>query len=259
MAMLIASAIANGSSLGEWCAGHAPLTVTYFDAEMNLADVQERARKLGIDSPNFRLLSNERLFQIGGQGVNIASPEHQAALSAMLPIGSLFIIDNLSTAQTGMDENNNNDFDALRDWLLALRHRSITVLIVHHAGRNGNMRGASRREDMAHWIISLKDSSPDDGQVKEFVTTFSKTRNCRAKEAPPLKWTLNDDGQRITAACASHNGPDAMLGHIREGATKATELAELLGVVPGTISKWAKKLMTERRIVKEGREYRAVE
>ena len=259
MAMIIGKAIADGEPVGSWEAGNRPREVIYFDAEMNLADVQERARKLRIDSERFHWLSNERLFQAGLRGVNIADETHQAALSAMLPDGCVFIIDNLSTAQLGMDENDNNAFDALRDWLLSLRHRRITVLIVHHAGRNGNMRGASRREDMAHWIISLKDASADDGAVKVLTTSFSKVRNCQGRDVPPLKWTLKDEGTTIAIECAVHVGTDALLSHIQEGVGSATELAELLGVATSTVSKWAKKLIAEKRIEKHLREYRVIE
>ena len=262
MAMLIAQAVADGLPLGQWSAGEAPRPVIYFDAEMNLADVQERSCKLGIHSPNFQWLSNERLFLTSGQGVNIASPVHQAGLSAMLPDGCFFIIDNLSTAQLGMGENDNDSFDAVRDWLLSLRHRHITVMIVHHAGRNGAMRGSSRREDMAHWVISLKDATDTDATVKAFITSFDppggKVRNCQAREVPALKWTLKDEGETFTLGCQIETGADAMLQHIREGVTSATDLAELLGVATGTVSKLAKRLIEAGHIAKSGREYRVV-
>ena len=259
MAMQIGNAVAEGLSLGKWEAGGGERSVIYFDAEMNLPDVQERAGMLGIESANFKWLSNEYLFVRGGQGVNIASLIHQAALSEMLPNGCLFIIDNLSTAQLGMAENDNDSFDEIRDWLLSLRHRRITVMIIHHAGRNGAMRGSSRREDMAHWIISLKDASNEDGEEKAFLTTFLKSRNCRAIEAPPLKWTMKQHNERIVFVCEPHSGPDALLAHIRDGVSRATELAELLGVQAGTISKWAKKLQAAKQIEIKRREYLPLE
>ena len=187
--------------------------------------------------------------------MNIASPEHQAALSAMLPDESFFIIDNLSTAQLGMVENDNDSFDKIRDWLLSLRHRGITVMIVHHAGRNGEMRGSSRREDMAHWIISLKNASDDSSNNMAFTTTFSKARNCPAREVLPLKWTMTEQGERFTIICETHNGADAMLAHIRDGVSRASELAELLGVKPSTVSKWAKKLVAANQITISNRDY----
>ncbi len=262
MAMLIGNAVALGRALGEWTAGDAPRKVFYFDAEMNLADVQERANIIGIHSPDFHWLSNEWLFVTGGQSVNIADPAHQQGLSAMLPDGCFFIIDNLSTAQIGMSENDNDSFDAIRDWLLRLRHRTITVMIVHHAGRNGAMRGASRREDMSHWIISLKDAT--DGEQdggKAFTTTFAKpsgkVRNCQEREAPPLRWSLKEEAGRLVLGCKIETGTDALLAHINEGVGSATELAELLGVQPGTVSKWARKLIDAGLITKDGRDYRA--
>lgn len=257
LAMFIGNAVAEGRALGEW-AGGSPHHVYYLDAEMNLPDVQDRARKTGILSPNFHWLSNEHLYMEQTISVNIASPAHQAGLSAMLPDGSLFVIDNLSTGQVGMRENENDDFDKVKDWLLSLRRRSITVIIVHHAGRNGEMRGGSRREDAAHWILSLKDASAE-GAHKQFITSFSKCRNCQGRDAQPLRWTLDDDGTRITITSEPFSGSDALLAHIRDGVGSATELAELLGVKTGTVSKWAKKLITKGLVRKSGRDYEAIE
>jgi len=258
MAMLIGNAVAEGLPLGEWISGDVPRQVIYLDAEMNLADVQERAGAIGILSNNFQWLSNERMYLTAGQGVNIADKIHQKALSLMLPEGCFLVIDNLSTAQLGMAENDNDSFDIIRDWLLTLRHRGITVMIVHHAGRNGEMRGASRREDMAHWIISLKDATDEDGRQKAFITTFSKCRNCKAEDAPALRWTLAGMSQQLTLQCAPHSCLEALLGHIRDGTTSASELAELLNVQKGTVSKWATKLKAAGKIRMKGREYEAV-
>ena len=259
MAMMLGSAVAQALPLGEWAAGELARRVIYFDAEMNLADVQERAIKLGITCPNFTWLSNEQLFLKGGKGVNIANTEHQDALSLMLPDGCLFIIDNLSTAQIGMSENDNDSFDYIRDWLLTLRHRSITVLIVHHAGRNGSMRGASRREDIAHWIISLKEAGDEDGKVMGFTTSFAKCRNCSSRFAMPLHWALAEIDGRLHITCTFHQGQDTLLAHVREGVGSASELAELMGVQAGTVSKWAKKLMDAGKLKKKGRDYCSVD
>lgn len=259
LAMFIGNAIVEQAPLGEWDAPSGARPVYYFDAEMNLPDLRERLEKIGIINAGFSLLSNELLFAHDQPPVNIANPLHQAALSGLLPDGAVFVIDNLSTSQTGMKENDNDDFDAIRSWLLSLRHRHITVLIVHHAGRNGEMRGGSRREDMAHWIIKLKDATDEGANVKAFTTSFSKCRNCRPSEAPPLKWTLTDSGGRITITCTQHNGPDALLAHIQDGVGSASELAELLGIAKGTVSKWAKKLSAAHRIRKDGPNYISIE
>jgi len=256
LAMLIARAVATGNPLGEWQAGAAPRPAYYFDAEMNLPDVQDRLRSLDLGVDGFFLLSNERLFMDQQHGLNIADHSHQQAISAALPDGCLFIIDNLSTAQLGMAENDNDAFDTLRDWLLTLRHRFITVIIVHHAGRNGLMRGSSRREDMAHWILSLKEGGHSDLMHKTaFTTTFTKCRNCTAALARPLFWTLDTSSTPLTLTCASNEPHDVLLDHIRNGISRASELAEIMDVAQGTISKWAAKLQRLGHIIVHKREY----
>lgn len=254
LAMLIGNAIASCSGLGEWQPSEVKRRVVYFDAEMNLPDVQARARLIGISSTDFCWLQNELVFARLRRGLNIADLEDQVALAEMLNDGDVFLIDNLSTAASGMAENDNDAFDAIKGWLLELRGRRITVLIVHHAGRNGEMRGASRREDMAHWIISLKDDSGD-GEKKAWVTHFKKCRNCQAMEAPSLKWTITTSSSPLVVTCELHSGPEAMFALIRDGVERASELAEELNVTTGCVSKWAKKLAADGRITISERKY----
>jgi AAA domain len=254
LTMLIGNAVAECCPLGAWTKGENSRRVVYFDAEMNLPDVQARAKLIGISSANFVWLQNELVFDHLRRGLNIAEVEDQAAISEMLDEGDVFIIDNLSTAASGMAENDNDAFDAVKGWLLELRGRKITVLIVHHAGRNGEMRGASRREDMAHWILSLKDDSGD-GEVKAWVTIFKKCRNCQAMEAPPLRWTIATKDERLEFTCEKHSGPEAMYALISEGVERAGELADELGVTTGCVSKWAKKLAAAGRIKIGERKY----
>lgn len=254
LAMLIGNAISSGTSLGEWAAGETPRRVVYFDAEMNLPDVQARAKLIGIDSSNFEWLQNELVFDHLRRGLNIANVTDQAAISEMMNDGDVLLIDNLSTAASGMAENDNDAFDVVKDWLLELRGRRITVIIVHHAGRNGQMRGASRREDMAHWIVSLKDDSGD-GEMKAWVTHFQKCRNCQATEAPSLRWTIETRDGTLKYTCEKHSGPEAMFALIHDGVERAGELAEELGVTTGCVSKWAKKLAADGRIKITDRKY----
>jgi len=36
----------------------------------------------------------------------------------------------------------------VQGWLLVLRRRGISVMVIHHAGKSGLQRGTSRREDV---------------------------------------------------------------------------------------------------------------
>jgi len=257
LAMMIANAIANGTSLGEWSEGDSARRVVYFDAEMNLPDVQERGKLVGIDSDNFAWLQHEKVFPIIERQINIALREDQEAISAILADGDVLIIDNLSTSTSGIEENNGDHFDLLKGWFLELRNRRITVLVVHHAGRNGMMRGTSKREDIAHWILSLRDDSADGDQETAFLTTFAKCRNCQAASAPALRWTIKTIDRTLQVGCTPYSGMDAMPALVADGLQTARELAEALNVTPGCISKWARKLAKEDppRIKIEGRRY----
>lgn len=255
--MLIAYAISGGQELGLWEKGEGQPRTIYFDAEMNLPDVQARAQLIGPNAPNLMFLQSEEIYEKLKRGLNIAEKSDQSALSEMLHDGDVLIIDNLSTASCGMPENDNDAFDQIKSWILELRNRRITVIIVHHAGRNGQMRGASRREDMAHWILSLKDDSGD-GEIKSWITSFSKCRNCQAMEAPPLKWTIQTVDGTLKHTCAPHSGPDAILALIKDGMETASDLALEMSVTPGCVSKWAKKLATEGKIAIANRKYTAL-
>jgi hypothetical protein len=254
MALLTGSAISKGEELGLWEKGLVPRRVVYLDAEMNLPDVKARAALTGIESKNFVWLHHERILALINRTLNIANTSDQEAICDLLNDGDLLVIDNLSTAASGMGENDNDDFDMIKPWLLKMRSRRITVIIIHHAGRNGDMRGASRREDIAHWIISLKDATGE-GHSTRWVTHFKKCRNCPSMEAPPLRWTITEKDGKLEVGCEKYSGPEAMLGLIRDGVGGATELSGELGVTTGCVSKWAKKLIQQGLIKKSGRDY----
>ena len=67
-------------------------------------------------------------------------------------------LDNLSCLFSGIKENDADAWELVLPWLLEMRRNRIAVIIVAHAGRNGYMRGTSRREDAAFWIIQLTEA-----------------------------------------------------------------------------------------------------
>jgi len=80
----------------------------------------------------------------------------------------------------GVDENDNSQLDQLLRWLLSLRHRGIAVVLIHHAGKSGKQRGASRREDLLDTSIVLE--RPDDEETTphqgaHFIVRFVKNRH----------------------------------------------------------------------------------
>lgn len=260
ISLLMAGAIARGSVLGEWSAGTAgPRRVCYVDGEVNLPDAIERAALTQLPQ-HVHWLHHERVADNTGRGINLADAGQQEGLLAMLrerKIEVLFL-DNLSCLFRGMAENEADAWEMVLAWLLELRRHNITVILVAHAGRNGEMRGTSRREDAAHWILKLEDAGDSESNGAEFKSRFTKNRNARqaATTCPPLHWKLATEGGRLAITCARHSDIETLADLVKGGITSVRDLAEELGVTKGTISKWATKAAKSGLIRIENRTYK---
>src|SRR5262249_24478971 len=137
LAMLLAKGLANQTPVGPW-KSHARVRVLYLDGEMAIEDVQLRIRALGPLSDDICYLNHYVLFEQSGHTMNLADYAFQhAVLNVCLKRNfNVLICDNLSTLSSGIDENKSLDWELIQNWLLELRRNNITVIIVHHAGRN---------------------------------------------------------------------------------------------------------------------------
>lgn len=142
-----------------------PRRVLFIDGEMPLSSLQFRLKRLLGNNPvppNLTILSSELLLR-DNAGLNIGQPNQQqrvddylSELAEQKKAPDLIILDNLSSLVAGVDENSNSDLDLLLRWLMKLRSQGYAVMLVHHAGRNGDQRGASRREDLLDTVIKLE-------------------------------------------------------------------------------------------------------
>ena len=159
LALAMARALSEGGSVGPWQAPEAT-KVLYIDGEMP-ADLM-RARDVGLKqgAGEIEFLNHEILFDRTERVLNITDLELQKAITGhCLESGvKVVIIDNLSTLASGMKENDSFEWEKVNNWLLQFRRHKIAVIVVHHAGRNGEARGTSKREDAAFWVIALDDA-----------------------------------------------------------------------------------------------------
>ncbi len=161
------------------------------------------------------------------------------------------ILDNLSSLTSGLDENAGIDFDPLSQWLIEFRRRKITVLIVHHAGRNGLMRGHSKREDACSWILELRDAKTEDDPGAKFTTHFAKPSRNTGDTMPDLLWhfTTNEEGMaEIGCEYATNVEFEAFIQHVIDGTQRQSELAEVMNKPKSTINRWVVKALQERRL-----------
>jgi hypothetical protein len=171
---------------------------------------------------------------------------------------NVLIADNLSTLACGMDENKSLDWEFISPWLLDLRRHHITAIIVHHAGRNNQMRGSSKREDPAFWILRLdQDTNANDDQMgARFVSRFTKWRNSSAFPQS-YRWHFRPlpEENDIDIQFEPASPLAVFLQWVSDGLDTCTDIAQEMDVSKGYISQLAKKALRLGRIHINGRRY----
>ncbi|MBL9167666.1 MAG: AAA family ATPase [Verrucomicrobiales bacterium] len=262
LSMLMARKCADGhGSCGLWTV-HRTKKVLYVDGEMPLDSMLERDRLIAsLPSENLTFLQHEAFFHQHGRVLNLSDPTTQQALLAHCQANGveILILDNLSCLFSGVKENDADAWELVLPWLLTLRRNRIAVVIVAHAGRNGQMRGTSRREDAAFWVIQLSEvadaASPKTGA--RFVSKFIKNRNGTEEACPSYQWefTTKPTLDEVEVRCAIVSPLDQLVGWVRDGLSSASDIAVEMGVSKGQVSKLAKQAIERGLIRKEAREY----
>lgn len=186
VSLQIAASIASGQPFFSYKTKRAG-RVLLVDGEMVLSEIKERVVSLenGI-SENFDLMPSEVLYR-ENMSLNLHEDEDRArflnALEAKEEAGvkyDLIIFDNLSSLCFGVDENDNTEQENFFHFLMGLRHRGHAILVIHHAGKGGDQRGASRREDAMDTVMKLEEPELGSGEVRHqgahFILKFTKTR-----------------------------------------------------------------------------------
>lgn len=255
-ALGMATAITNGTAFGPWQAA-ARRSILYVDGEMPCQALRARVSGMGAGE-GFVVLNHEAYFHLEGGVLNFASPTAQHELTSLLLAQGITIVflDNLSCLFSGMKENDADDWESVLGWLLTLRRHRIAVVVVHHSGRNKEtMRGTSRREDAAFWVIRLDAVNDEQRDGAAFRSEFTKDRNSR-REQSPYEWTFQttESGVVEVKAIAS-SGLETLREWIACGLTSAEDIAREMGVTKGTISKMAQRGIADGWLGKRGREY----
>ncbi len=145
----------------------------------------------------------------------------------------------------GMRENEADSWELVNPWLLELRRRKIAVVIVHHAGRSGEMRGTSKREDNVFWIIALDDTkkNADDKRGARFISRFTKPSRNTQQEVPTYEWHLVIDEASgiVTISHKQAQTADVFRRLIEDGVTECNQIAQEMKVSSATVSRFAKK------------------
>lgn len=244
-ALSVAYAVSTGGNAFGWNAPQ-PSPVLYIDGEMPFSAMQERIASIvqaaDTEPPAASFL---RFLTPDLQGdclmPNLATRDGQSTIEPYLEGVRLVVVDNLATLARAGRSNDEESWTPVQGWILALRRRGISVLLVHHASKNGSQRGTSAKEDVLDTVIQLR--RPNDYQPEQgarFEVHLTKARGIFGADAEPFEATLVDGGRW-------HIRPleDALVAQVRDLAVEGLtvrEIAEETGKSKSTISRLCRKL-----------------
>lgn len=195
VALNIAHAVASGGGMfdGRWKV-NSPKKVLYVDGEMPILGLKERIgmmiRKdmIEYDPDNLIFISSD--YQ---EGIipDLSTSKGQSHINEHLDGVKLLILDNLSCLCRSGNENDAESWTPVQEWLIDLKRKGIAVLLVHHAGKNGQQRGTSKREDVLDTVICLKRSNnSEDLPGAKFEVHYEKSRGFSGDEKNPFEVSL---------------------------------------------------------------------
>jgi hypothetical protein len=259
LALDLAHGIAEKHDVGPWKVQQ-QLPCLYLDGEMPPGIIKTRDCVLGKPSACLTYINHEILFQRTGRIMNLADRQFQkAVLELCISKGfKVLFLDNLSCLTSGVDENNPLDWEILLPWLLQFRREHIAVIVVHHAGRNNQMLGHSKREDSAFWIIRLDPPlNISEGRVgAHFISNFTKWRS--SKKPMTYQWSYTPVGNNNEDICVEFKAASPInifRQLVESGLESATEIAEEMDVSRGYVSQLATRAKTEGWLEINNRRY----
>lgn len=243
--LTIAYAISTAGKFGKWSAS-TPRRVLYLDGELPGSVMQKRLLMHCPDvepEPGYLRIFTPDLLPEGRALPDLATCEGQAAIDDMIDDAEVVFVDNLSAWARAGRENEAESWLPVADWILSLRRRGLAVVLVHHAGKGGQQRGTSKREDLLDVVIGLSrpmDYDPSQGAV--FVADFTKARNLTGADAESLEFKLGGDDDRAvwTWRTVESSTYDRVVALTKEG-LKPAEICTELEINKSTVSRHLRK------------------
>ncbi len=234
-ALSCAYAVASGGGVfGRWFSPD-PARVLYIDGEMPAVTLQERLKSIAVsadsditDPDMLRILTPD---EQDGPMPNLGTREGQEAVEPFLEGVALVVVDNIATlARTGK-ANDEDSWLPVQEWLLTLRRRGISVLLVHHAGKNGSQRGTGAKEDILDTVIELK--RPSDYKAEQgarFEVHFTKARGLYGADTEPFEamLTIDEYGQCSWQTCKVEDTIELRVLELLEAGFSEREIVEEL-------------------------------
>lgn len=221
-------------------------SVLYIDGEMSAPEMQERLRRItGETFPETLRIITPDLQD--GPMPDLSTHEGQARIEPDLEGIQMVVIDNLSCLCRSGNENEGGSWGATQSWILDLRRRGISVLIVHHSGKSGGQRGTSRREDVLDVVIGLRrPENYNPSQGARFEVHIEKGRHLYGEDAAAFEARMEVvDGKAVwhvtdlTPAPVSEH--DEKIYELSRQGLSVRKIAEETGISKSTVARVLQK------------------
>ena len=127
------------------------------------------------------------------------------------------------------------------------RSRGRSVLFVHHAGKGGQQRGTSKREDILDTVICLSRPSDYDASTEgaRFNVELQKDRHHSGITPFEAKLTTDARGAQIWATRTLESSRLEQIIELAELGMGVTDIASELGINKSNVSRGLKKAESE--------------
>lgn len=223
---------------------------------MPAATLQERLTNIVTMNGGNNIPENLKIItpDLQSNGIpDLATQEGQEIINAYLMKNKdirLVILDNASCLAPSIKENDAHAWAPIQTWILYLRSKGISVILIHHSGKGGKQRGTSKKEDVLDTVIFLE--HPDDyepNQGARFIVNFEKNRGFFGKDAAPLECQLTETEGKYNWISNQFEGTNyqQVVKFTQEG-LKQTEITKYLGINKATVSKYVARGKAEGKI-----------
>lgn len=248
----VINSLITGEPFGPWTTVNT-VPCLYLDGEMPVQDLMERLQTLNPSSRRtkvpFYVISDHWCISKGYKKSNLMSEEWRDEMRELLITKGVkfFVVDNIASLASGLDENSKQDWDPINSWLLDLRFIGVTTFLLHHTSKTGDQRGTSAREDNIDTSIRL---IRPPGYTKEdgckFILSFMKARvrTRYLSQITDLQFQHDEDKHgraQWTWAGVKGESKKEILRRLNEGNSQA-EVSRDLGIDKSYVSrvrKWA--------------------
>ncbi|MHC9064024.1 DnaB-like helicase N-terminal domain-containing protein [Nitrospira sp. CMX1] len=245
----LTASLVTGTQFLKWPISES-VGVLYLDGEMQLDELRGRITNLLPEPPKapLRFLSSEMVYHRLHRDLVLSSEAVRDEVMTILdahPEIRVLIFDNISCLFAGLDEDKKRDWEPIAGWLIRLRHRGLATVLVHHAGKGGQQRGTSGREDALDTVIAL--SRPATHEAKDgchFEVKFEKCRSVKGDAVGPLDVKLTEKDGLLTweHKDLEQTKEGQVKALLDEGLTSNAEIAEALGITRAYVWKLRKKI-----------------